>query len=75
MITTNARTYRQVMAHVVDKSAEAFAGTPRAHAFFIFHDGLSAWWEAEAQDYLKSRGFEHRQIRSNTTANVGALRG
>ena len=58
------------MAHVVDKSTEAFAGTPRAHTFFIFHDGLSAWWEAEAQDYLKSRGFEHRQIR-NTTANVG----
>jgi hypothetical protein len=32
-------------------------------------DSPTAWWEAEAQAYLKSRGFENRQIR-NTTANV-----
>ena len=32
-------------------------------------DSPTAGWEAEAQAYLKSRGFENRQIR-NTTANV-----
>jgi len=58
------------MAHVIDASTAAFAGTSRALTFFIFHDRLSAWWEAEAQAYLASRGFSNRQIR-NTTANIG----
>ena len=60
----------QIMAHVIDESTKAFAGTSRASTFFIFHDGLSAWWEAEAQAYLASRGFANRQVR-NTTANKG----
>jgi hypothetical protein len=60
----------QIMAHVIDESTSAFAGTSRASDFFIFHDGLSAWWEAEAQAYLASRGFANRRIR-NTTANKG----
>jgi hypothetical protein len=38
--------------------------------FFVFHDGLSAWWEALAQAYMRARGFEHRQIR-NIDANKG----
>ena len=58
------------MAHVIDESTSVFAGTSRASDFFIFHNGLSAWWETEAQAYLASRGFAHRQIR-NTTANKG----
>lgn len=61
---------RQIMAHVIDESTSAFAGTSHASDFFIFHDGLSAWWEGEAQAYLASRGFANRQIR-NTTANKG----
>ena len=44
---------------------------PRLRArFFHFYDGLSAWWEAEAQAYLAPRIFSHCQIR-NTTANIG----
>jgi hypothetical protein len=58
------------MAHVIDESTKAFTGTSRASTFFIFHDGLSAWWEAEAQAYMTSRGFANRQVR-NTTANKG----
>jgi hypothetical protein len=58
------------MAHVIDESVKAFEGTSRANTFSIFHDGLSAWWESEAQAYLASRGFANRQIR-NTTANKG----
>jgi len=36
----------------------------------IFHDGLSLWWKAGAQAHMRSRGFEHRQIR-NINANKG----
>jgi hypothetical protein len=39
---------RQIMAHVIDESTNAFAGTSHASYFFIFHDGLSAWWEGSA---------------------------
>jgi len=59
-----------LMDHVIDESAKAYEGTIHEHDFFIFHDGLSAWWEAGAQTHLRARGFEHRQIR-NITANTG----
>jgi hypothetical protein len=56
--------------HVVAESTRAYAGTPRANDFSIFHDGLSAWWEAGAQEHMASHGMANRQIR-NITANVG----
>jgi len=62
--------YVKIMDHVIEASIATFAGTPRADSFLIFHDGLSAWWEADAQAHLASRGFANRQIR-NTTANKG----
>ena len=58
------------MDHAIDVCTEAFAGTARADDFIIFHDGLSAWWEADAQAHMASRGFANRQIR-NTIANKG----
>ena len=58
------------MDHVVSTSTAAFSGTTHALDFFIFHDGLSAWWEADAQTHLAALGFADRQIR-NTTANIG----
>ena len=58
------------MDHVIDESTAAFANTDYWDSFFIFHDGLSAWWEADAQAHLASRGFAHRQIR-----NTGAKKG
>jgi len=30
---------------------------------FIFHDGLTAWWEADAQEHMRSLGFGDRQLR------------
>ena len=59
-----------LMDHVINTSTAAYAGTERALGFFIFHDGLSTWWEALAQAYMRARGFEHRQIR-NIDANKG----
>ena len=58
------------MDHVVSTSTAAFSGTTHALDFFIFHDGLSAWWEVDAQTHLAALGFADRQIR-NTTANIG----
>ena len=59
------------MDHAVAESTKACAGTPRANDFSIFHGGLSARWEAGAQEDMASLGMANRQIR-NITANVGA---
>jgi hypothetical protein len=60
----------ELMDHVVAENIKVYAGTPRANAFSIFHDGHSAWWEALAQEHMASLGMANRQIR-NITANVG----
>ena len=57
-------------ANVIASNTAAFAGTAHALDFTIFHDGLSAWWEADAQAHLAARGFANHQIR-NITANKG----
>jgi hypothetical protein len=59
-----------VMDHVVRESIKAMAGTVHENNFVLFHDGLSAWWEVEAQAHLESLGFRNRQIK-NITANIG----
>ena len=58
------------MDHVIRESTKAFANTPHWDSFSIFHDGLSAWWEADAQAHIASLGFANRQMR-NTVANKG----
>jgi hypothetical protein len=59
-----------IMDHVVRESTAAYAGTNHAADFMIFHDGLSAWWEVEAQAHMATLGFKDRQIK-NITANLG----
>ena len=39
--------------------------------FFIMHDGLSQWWEKEAQEYMEMLGFKDRQIKCLPPANEG----
>lgn len=41
-----------LMDHVVSQSKEAFADTPYADSFVLFHDALKQWWEPEAQQHL-----------------------
>lgn len=41
------------MDHIVAESKRAFADTPYADSFVLFHDALTQWWEKEAQDYLR----------------------
>jgi len=50
------------MDHVVTKSKTIYKGTAVEDTFLIFHDGLSQWWEAEAQDYIPQLGFCDRQL-------------
>ncbi|KAJ1419701.1 hypothetical protein B484DRAFT_400097, partial [Ochromonadaceae sp. CCMP2298] len=57
--------------HVIAESTRMYAGSAHANDFIIFHDGLSQWWEAEAQQYIRSKGFGDRQLRCTGTTNAG----
>ena len=50
----------EVMDHVVAELTKIYTNTPVANTFMIFHDGLSAWWEKEAQEYMATLGFRDR---------------
>ena len=54
----------ELMDHVIEESIKIYADTDQRDTFLIFHDGLSAWWEGEAQTYLAEQGFAHRQLRA-----------
>ena len=58
--------------HVIEEGNRLFADTVFAKSWFIYHDALPQWWEKEAQDYLRERGFEERQwrARGDTNENV-----
>jgi hypothetical protein len=63
----------QLMEHVVRETRAAYANTLRANDCYIFHDGLSAWWEKGAQDYLRDvLHFDpDRQLRGLGDTNKG----
>jgi hypothetical protein len=53
---------REVMEHVVAEHKRVYKGTVREKTSLIFHDGLSQWWEPDAQKHMKMLGFEKRQL-------------
>jgi hypothetical protein len=53
----------EIILHVILESTKIYANTPFADTFLIFHDGLSAWWESEAQQFIADQGFKDRQLR------------
>jgi hypothetical protein len=57
------------MEHVINESNKIYENTDQYLTFKIFHDGLTAWWEKEAQDYMHSRGFKYRQIMNTNEEN------
>jgi hypothetical protein len=59
------------MDWIVQESKQVYANTIHAESFHIFHDGLSAWWEKEAQEYLSTLGFKDRQLRCLGETNAG----
>lgn len=63
VVSRLSRATPQMMDHIVAESKKVYEGTEWEDTFLIFHDGLSAWWEPEAQEHLKTLGFQHRQLR------------
>lgn len=60
-----------LMAHAVRVGNEAYKDTPFKDTWVVMHDGLSSWWEKGAQAYLRSLGFEHRQLGCLGDTNKG----
>lgn len=61
----------ELMDHAINVAEEAYKGTRREKDFLIFHDALSQWWEKDAQEYMKKRGFRDRQLRCYGDVNKG----
>jgi hypothetical protein len=61
----------ELIDHVIAESTRMYANTPHAADFIIFHDGLSQWWEKEAQEYIREKGFGDRQLRCLGQTNAG----
>ena len=53
-----------LMQHTIDQGNKLFHGTQYADTWLINSDRLATWWEKEAQDYLRERGFFDRQVRA-----------
>jgi len=53
----------ELMDHVIDESERVYKGTVAEGKFSIFHDCLLQWWTPKAQEFMKARGYEHRQLR------------
>ena len=60
-----------IIDHVISESERLYKNTLHAEDFRIFHDGLTVWWTPEAQEYIKDKGFEHRQLRCEGDTNKG----
>jgi hypothetical protein len=61
----------ELIDHVIDESTRVYQETIWEKTFFIFHDGLSAWWEKGAQEYIAARGFRDRQWKCCHPTNAG----
>ena len=61
-----------MMEHIINEGNRLFEDTPYKDTWFIYHDALSQWWSAAAQDYMESVDMKDRQIRSLSFTNVGS---
>ena len=60
-----------LMDHTIAQGNLMFADTPFADSWVIYHDALSSWWSVGAQEYMETKGFKHRQIKSLDFTNAG----
>jgi hypothetical protein len=65
------RCVTDLMDHIVAESTKIYAGTDMEDKFLIFHDGLTQWWEVQAQAYLDAKGFKNRQLCCIGDTNIG----
>ena len=61
----------KLMDHAIEEGNRVFRGTDFEDSWLIYHDALSSWWSAAAQEYMTERGFADRQIRGLGHTNVG----
>ena len=52
----------ELMQHTIDEGNRLFKDTKFADSWMINSDRLSSWWEVEAQNYLRERGFFYRHV-------------
>ena len=64
---------KDLIDHVITESSAIYEGTEHANTFRIFHDGLSMWWDKDAQDYIRERGFYDRQLKAKDPTNHNEL--
>ena len=60
-----------LMDHAINEGTLLFRGTPYERTWVIYHDALSAWWSAAAQEHMRKRKFHDRQVRGLGLTNRG----
>ena len=64
-----------LMEHSIRESEKATVSSsthlPFARTWVIYHDSLSSWWSKGAQDYMRRRRFDGRQVRGLSFTNEG----
>ena len=60
-----------LMDWAIAEGKRLFRGTPYEKTFWIYHDALSSWWSVGAQTHMRSKRFEHRQVRGLGMTNRG----
>ena len=51
----------ELIDHAIAEGNKLLANTIYHDSWWMYHDHLSAWWEAGAQEYLAERGIPVRQ--------------
>jgi hypothetical protein len=60
--------------HAIDQGNLMFADTKYKDNWVLWHDALSSWWSAAAQEHMKKRGFYNRQVKIMGRANCAAVK-
>jgi len=62
----------EIMDYCVSEGKRIYQNTEFVDTFMIFHDGLSQWWEKDAQQYLhEAHNFKNRQVHCYGQTNMG----
>jgi hypothetical protein len=61
----------ELIDHAIAEGNRLFADTEYRDSWFLWHDALSQWWEKDAQEHLRSRGFFDRQVRAWGDTSLG----
>ena len=53
----------KLMAHAISEGNRIFQNTDFEDDWVMYHDALSSWWSAGAQELMRGEDFGDRQIR------------